>query len=210
MRTRQADVRIISATNASLEERVKEGTFREDLFYRLCVFPLHLPPLSQRSDDIVPLAEHFLRRLKGRVGKPVPGLSREVMHYLRSRPWRGNVRELENAIERAVIVSSGALLTSSDFRMLEGIGVEDPLALAPGTDMWMLPDDGVDIEERLPCAMRSTGRKPPQSSKAREFRALYSEMVVSSAQRKMRSGPATDQSDDHARFSGSSRHSQPT
>jgi two-component system response regulator AtoC len=147
VRARQADVRIISATNASLEERVKKGTFREDLFYRLCVFPLHLPPLSQRSDDIVPLAEHFLRRLKGRVGKPVPGLSREVMHYLRSRTWRGNVRELENAVERAVIVSSGALLTSSDFRMLEGIGVEDPLSAVPGTDMWMLPDDGVDIEE---------------------------------------------------------------
>jgi len=141
----QADVRIVSATNASLEERVKQGTFREDLYYRLCVFPLHIPPLAQRVDDIVPLALYFLKRLEGQVGKAVPGLSREVVRYLNSRPWRGNVRELENAVERAVIVSSGNLLTSNDFRVLDG-SPSEPVPTSSAAGLWTLPDEGVDLE----------------------------------------------------------------
>jgi DNA-binding NtrC family response regulator len=145
VRPKEADVRVIAATNASLEDRVKQGSFREDLYYRLCVFPLHIPPLGQRTDDIVPLAMHFLKRLEGQVGKAVPGLSREAVRYLTSRPWRGNVRELENAVERAVIVSSGSLLTSNDFRALETTG-----ALAAPSEttggVWTLPEDGIDVE----------------------------------------------------------------
>src|SRR5512139_1664045 len=87
----QADVRIIAATNAPLLQRVEEGSFREDLYYRLSVFPLHIPPLRERSQDILPLAHHFLQQIGSKVGKKVPGLSREVVRYLTKRNWRGNV-----------------------------------------------------------------------------------------------------------------------
>jgi DNA-binding NtrC family response regulator len=139
-----ADVRVIAATNAPLRLRVESGSFRRDLYYRLSVFPLHIPPLRERLHDIVPLAHHFLREFGKQVGKRVPGLSREAIGYLTSRRWGGNVRELQNAIERAVIVSAGNLLTSADFRTLdpEGEGVEDG-----GRSPWQLPPDGLNLAE---------------------------------------------------------------
>jgi DNA-binding NtrC family response regulator len=143
VRPRHADVRLLAATNASLEDRVKRGQFREDLYYRLCVFPLHVPALSQRSEDIGPLAVHFMKRLEGQVGKAVPGLSREAVRYLTTRPWRGNVRELQNAIERAVIVSHGNLLTSADFRTLE---MSDATSEQDPDSIWVLPEEGIDLE----------------------------------------------------------------
>jgi DNA-binding NtrC family response regulator len=138
------DVRLIAATNASLPERLATGAFRRDLYYRLSVFPLYIPPLRERPQDIVPLAEHFLHQLGAEVGKKVPGLSREAVRYMTSRSWRGNARELKNAVERAVIVSNGNLLTSVDFRTLEA-DLQSGNGLSPAP--WELPEEGVDLGE---------------------------------------------------------------
>lgn len=104
----KSDVRIISATNANLEERVKTGKFREDLFYRLNVFPILVPPLRQRKSDIVLLAHHFSEKLQGRFGYRKVTVSPAAMGLLMDNHWTGNVRELENTIERALINCKGA------------------------------------------------------------------------------------------------------
>jgi len=113
--TLRADVRLITATNRELTRAVAESKFREDLFYRLNVFSVHLPPLRERSDDILLLATHFVRELGSRIGRGEPGLSREAQDLLRSYPWPGNIRELANAVERALILADGGLLTASHF-----------------------------------------------------------------------------------------------
>jgi two-component system response regulator HydG len=104
------DIRIIAATNQDLPARIRAGQFREDLYYRLAVIPIHLPPLRERKDDIPLLAEHFLGRAITATGKPVTGLTPEAMAALLRHPWPGNVRELENVVERAVtLTASGAI-----------------------------------------------------------------------------------------------------
>jgi DNA-binding NtrC family response regulator len=100
----EADFRVIAATNRNLEEAIREGKFREDLFYRLNVVSLEMPPLSDRKEDMPLLAEHFLCRFAQETNKPIDKLSREAMDELMLYDWPGNVRELENAIERAVVV----------------------------------------------------------------------------------------------------------
>ena len=99
------DVRMIAATNEDLEARMKRGTFREDLFYRLHVFPIFLPDLKDRKEDIPLLAYHFLDLYNKETRKALKGISREAMNVLTDHDWPGNVRELENVIERAVIVA---------------------------------------------------------------------------------------------------------
>ncbi len=115
-----ADVRVVAATNAHLLRRVEMGTFSHDLYYRLSVFPLHVPALHERAEDIIPLAHHFLREIGNQIGKQVTSFSREALRYLGTRTWRGNVRELRNAIERAVIVSESGRLTAGDFHVSNG------------------------------------------------------------------------------------------
>ena len=99
------DVRIIAATNRDLEEEIRRGTFRSDLYYRLNVITLHLPPLEQRSEDIPILADYFLKRFSARRDLPAPKLSADALAALQHYDWPGNVRELENALERAVVLS---------------------------------------------------------------------------------------------------------
>lgn len=99
-----SDFRVIAATNENLEELVKEGKFREDLFYRLNVFTIHIPPLRERIEDIPLLANYFLKKFTTSMNKKVTGISDEAMSFLMKYKWPGNVRELENAIERAVVV----------------------------------------------------------------------------------------------------------
>jgi Nif-specific regulatory protein len=110
--TLEADVRLIAATNRDLERAVAEARFREDLFYRLAVFRIHLPPLRERGDDVLLLADHFVRQLGSNMGKLEPGLSREARELLVAHSWPGNIRELQNAIERALILADGGLIAA--------------------------------------------------------------------------------------------------
>jgi len=105
--TQTTNVRLIAATNKDLKAMVAEGTFREDLYYRINVFPIHAPALRERRDDIPALAFHFLKNVCDELGKPVPEISAGAMSVLMNYDWPGNVRELENVIQRAVILSSG-------------------------------------------------------------------------------------------------------
>jgi DNA-binding NtrC family response regulator len=106
----QVDVRIVAATNTDLRQAVREGKFREDLFYRLNVITLELPPLRSRREDIPALATHFLKRFAEENDLPTRVLSPEAMRALMDHDWPGNVRELENAMERGVVLSSGAVI----------------------------------------------------------------------------------------------------
>ncbi len=116
-RTIAVDVRVIAATNKDLAQAIAARTFREDLYYRLSVFPIHIPPLRDRREDILPLAELFARSLAVRMGKPVPSLASEARDLLQGYDWPGNVRELANAIERALIVSQSAVIEKYDLPM---------------------------------------------------------------------------------------------
>jgi Nif-specific regulatory protein len=111
--TLHADVRLVAATNQDIDRAVEAGSFREDLYYRLNVFRVHLPPLRDRGEDILFLAEHFVRTLSAQMGKPEAGLSRDAHEALMAHPWPGNIRELQNAIERALIMSEGGLITAA-------------------------------------------------------------------------------------------------
>jgi transcriptional regulator with GAF, ATPase, and Fis domain len=110
----KADVRVLAASNVDLERAVEQGKFRTDLFYRLSVFPITLPPLRERREDIHPLVIHFLEHYKQRTGRFVSGISKEALRALVSYDWPGNVRELENAIERAVIIAAGRQIELDD------------------------------------------------------------------------------------------------
>src|SRR5918911_4967575 len=114
---RRVDVRIIAATNIDLKEAVKQGTFREDLYYRLSVVPIELPPLRDRREDILPLAQHFIRKYNEENGREVSEqIAPDVLALLEAYSWPGNVRELENAIERAVVIAPGTEITRECLR----------------------------------------------------------------------------------------------
>src|SRR5918911_1573162 len=114
---RRVDVRIIAATNIDLKEAVKQGTFREDLYYRLSVVPIELPPLRDRREDILPLAQHFIRKYNEENGRQVSEhVAPEVLSLLEAYSWPGNVRELENAIERAVVIAPSTEITRECLR----------------------------------------------------------------------------------------------
>jgi two-component system NtrC family response regulator len=117
--TLRSDVRVISATNRNLEQRVKEGAFREDLFYRLNVVMMSIPPLRERKEDIPPLIDHFLNRYAEENGKAIDGLSREAQDVLLKYDYPGNVRELENIIERAVVISRDEVISVEDLPFRE-------------------------------------------------------------------------------------------
>ena len=108
-KTTRVDVRILSATNRNLKEEIAAGRFREDLYFRLSVFRIELPPLRQRKEDILPLAKHFIDRYSGQIGRLTPTLSSEARDLFLSYPWSGNVREMMNAVEHALIVCDGEI-----------------------------------------------------------------------------------------------------
>ena len=123
-RTFQSDVRIISATNRNLEERMKEGLFREDLFYRLNVVGITIPPLRERKEDLIPLMDHFLKRFSAENNRKIKGVSSKARDFLMKYNYPGNVRELENILERAVVIARGDYIETADlpFSAVEGNG----------------------------------------------------------------------------------------
>ena len=139
----KVDVRIVAATNKDLEKAVADGSFREDLYYRLDVIPIRLPPLRMRSGDIPLLVNHFLERFSRESGRPLPVLSSEAMCVLLGHEWRGNVRELENLIERVVAFSVGGTVTDTD---VQG-WLHRSVSAQPQQGVPLeLTDDGVDLE----------------------------------------------------------------
>jgi transcriptional regulator with GAF, ATPase, and Fis domain len=117
-------VRVVAATNRDLLRSVSEGKFREDLYYRLSAFPITLPPLRERGDDIVVLAQEFVRQFAQRMGRPLQPLSAAMVARLKAYPWPGNVRELQNVIERAVITASEGRLNLE--RALPASSIPEP------------------------------------------------------------------------------------
>ncbi|MDA0337215.1 MAG: sigma-54 dependent transcriptional regulator [bacterium] len=132
--TLKADVRVVAATNRSLTAMVADGTFREDLFYRLEVIPLHLPPLRERKDDIPLLVEHFLVKKSREINVPLRRLTPEAMRILCDYPWPGNVRELENIIERTIVLSDGETIGPADLPFDSSVEspLRDRVAIASG------------------------------------------------------------------------------
>jgi len=120
-RTVKVDVRVIAATNRDLRHMAGDGQFLEDLYYRLNVIPIAVPPLRDRRDDIPPLVEHFIARHAARAGKHIDGISADAMTQLSQAPWPGNVRELENAIERAVVLAPSPMIQARDITFAAGL-----------------------------------------------------------------------------------------
>jgi len=126
-RSRKVDVRFLAATNKDLEREVAAGRFREDLYYRLNVISIQLPPLRERPEDIEPLALHFLRRFAGRMSKEIHGIDPEALLALQCYSWPGNVRELENVMERAVILTVGSSITSAAIPLRGAVPLTAPV-----------------------------------------------------------------------------------
>jgi two-component system nitrogen regulation response regulator NtrX len=131
----QVDVRVLAATNKNLEEEIANGRFREDLYYRLNVVPLHVPPLRERREDIALLAQHFVLLLSEREGAPARSLDQGAIDALTSMEWQGNVRELRNTIERLLILSPGPRITSADVGRMSGTRAPDGSPLGSLLDL---------------------------------------------------------------------------
>ncbi|HEY9219100.1 MAG TPA: sigma-54 dependent transcriptional regulator [Phenylobacterium sp.] len=138
-RSIKVDVRIVSATNRDLSLAVKEGRFREDLFYRLNVFPIEAPALRERREDIPALVDHFVRRFNVEEGKSVVGASAETLAFLTSFDWPGNVRQLENAVYRAIVLADAPYLQPYDFPAISGVAAPMPEAASGSSPMANLP-----------------------------------------------------------------------
>ena len=128
------DIRLICATNKDLEKMVREGEFREDLFYRINTMHLHLPALRERVDEIVPLAEMFIAKYAERYRRPVQGITPEAAEILKTHYWGGNIRELQNCIEKAVILSDGESLTASDIELPQSRAAQNTNPAIAGND----------------------------------------------------------------------------
>ncbi len=165
-RSLQVDVRLITATNKNLEKEVQEGRFREDLYYRIHVIPLRIPPLRERKEDIPLLAEHFIRKFSERMNKKVEGLSPSALRRLMLHDWPGNVRELENVMEYAVAMSTESLI-KEDLIIISRIGGSGPI----GT----LRDERAQFErDYLRRVLRHTGGNVSKASEiAGKYRADF-------------------------------------
>jgi DNA-binding NtrC family response regulator len=148
-RSKKVDIRFVAATNKDLEQEVAEGRFREDLYYRLNVISIPLPPLRERPEDIAPLALHFLKRFTARMGKDIRSIDPEALQALQSYRWPGNVRELENVMERAVILTSGSSVPTAVIplnRPPRGLVLPAVEAAPHGAQSIMIPLEEIERE----------------------------------------------------------------
>jgi transcriptional regulator with PAS, ATPase and Fis domain len=157
------DVRIVTATNKDIESAVDNGTFREDLFYRLNVVSIELPPLRERREDLIPLVEHYLQKFCAEFGRPVREIAPDAMRLLVEHRWPGNVRQLAAVMERAVLLSDGPVLTREDIaNRLQPRKTADPNRLE-------LPEEGLDLEafekEMIRKALVRTGGMATRAAK---------------------------------------------
>ena len=141
----KTDVRLIAASNRDLEEAVAEGILREDLFYRLNVIPIQLPPLRERREDIPLLVAHFLQKFSKELGKDVRGVTPEALGVLERYRWPGNIRELENVLERAIVLGAGEILEVDSLPASVRHAGPD----RRGTGVLEIPEDGLDLEATL-------------------------------------------------------------
>ena len=170
--TLRTDVRVISATNRDLEQRVKEGAFREDLFYRLNVVMISIPPLRERKEDITILIDHFLKRYAEENGKEIAGLSSEAQDVLLKYDYPGNVRELENIIERAVVIAREAVISVEDLPFRESM---EEIAAGRKAEEGLLRGSIEELEKRLIVeAMEKAG---DHQSRAAELLGISERML---------------------------------
>jgi two-component system response regulator HydG len=165
-RPKRVDVRFLAATNKDLEKEVTAGRFREDLFYRLNVIALHLPPLRERPEDIEPLARHFLEKMAGKTRRPVKSISLEALAILQSYHWPGNVRELENVIERGVILARESRITPDLLPLKVSSGTPpstSPAAAAPPSEQPVLSLRDAECIQ-VSRALRQTGWNKSQAA----------------------------------------------
>ena len=141
-KTRHIDVRVLAATNVDLRAALEQGTFREDLYYRLNVLPINIPPLRERKEDIPFLAEHFVKKLAKDMGGRIESISEAAIQKLLQYHWPGNVRELENVIERSMVLSTGTVLEPEDIRL----DTAPRRAQAAAIDAHFLPE-GMTLDE---------------------------------------------------------------
>ncbi len=164
----KADVRVIAATNRDLDAAMARGEFREDLYYRLRVFEIRLPPLRERREDVLPLAQAFLEEIGAALGRPAAGISKEGRERLLAYPWPGNARELRNALERAVILAGGGLITADQ---LPGGPKATGTAPAAPALTGELPEQGLSLDD-LEQTLVDKALVRPQGNRSRAARLL--------------------------------------
>jgi two-component system response regulator PilR (NtrC family) len=147
----EIDVRVIAATNKDLDKAIASGEFREDLFYRLSVIPIHLPPLRERREDIPLMARSFLERFRKVMDKPIEGITPEAMNLLEAYDWPGNVRELENTLERSVALETGAMISRAVLpeKIQRRVTHENNNHAAPTNGHFQIPEGGIDLEKSV-------------------------------------------------------------
>jgi two-component system response regulator AtoC len=145
----QIKTRVISATNKDLDQMIKEGKFRKDLYFRLGVIKVQVPSLNQRPNDIIPLAKYFLQEFSNKFGKKFTSISREAEHALLSHNWTGNVRELKNLIEGAVLIGKGEQLTPQQLGLEAPGRHAEPPAADLKTGVLTIPPEGLNLDEKL-------------------------------------------------------------
>ena len=176
-KTVHVQTRVVSATNKNLEKMIEDGTFREDLFFRIGVIKLEVPSLNKRPEDILPIAKHFLLEFSNKFGKSLSGITQEAEQALQHIQWRGNIRELRNIIERATLITKGPELTLEDLGDQQISSAHEP-QLLPDQLTVVLPEEGLDLPSLLASiekqyiaeALRLTGANETSAARLLHFK----------------------------------------